>query len=61
MRNPKLLLLEQYRINHRDNFSYVWLEERKGWEPGEYRVEVFSDTEDLEAIALGSYYVVEGE
>ena len=58
--NPKLLLMEQYRINYRDPYSFVWLEERKGWEEGEYRVEVYSDTEDLSPIAHGSFIVVKG-
>jgi hypothetical protein len=61
MTNPKLLLFEQYRINHRDLFSYVWLEEKNGWEVGEYRVEVYSDTEDLKPIAFGSFNIVKGE
>ncbi len=55
--DPELLLFDRYLVKPGDEFSYVWLERPRGWEPGEYRVEVYSGDEELRALAVGSYRI----
>jgi len=52
------LLLNQYKISPKDNYSYVWLKRpNRRWEEGEYRVEFYSADEFLAPIASGTYRV----
>jgi hypothetical protein len=39
---PNLILFGEYPINTRDETSYVWLERKRGWDPGQYTVEIYS-------------------
>ncbi len=56
---PRKLLLDQYRISPKDNFSYVWLKApNRRWTEGQYRVEFFSADEFLAPLASGTYRVV---
>lgn len=57
--DPELLLFDRYLVTPGDAFSYVWLDRPRGWEPGEYRVEVYTGDEELRALAVGSYRVVD--
>ncbi|MDP6980096.1 MAG: hypothetical protein QF570_16075 [Myxococcota bacterium] len=56
---PRKLLLDQYRISPKDNYSYVWLKApNRRWQEGQYRVEFFSADEFLAPLASGTYRVV---
>jgi hypothetical protein len=54
---PEILLFGRYPITPGQEFSWVWLEKREGWDPGRYQVDVFSGDEAMTPIARGHYTV----
>jgi hypothetical protein len=54
---PALLLFCHYDVPPGEELGRVWLEPSGGWQPGDYRVEVFSGDEALELLASGGFGV----
>jgi hypothetical protein len=54
---PQILLFRRYAIRPGDAYGYVWLNPKDGWEPGQYRVDVFSADEAVTRLAQGRYSV----
>ncbi len=52
---PVILLFERYSIVPGDPSGYVWLSRR--WEPGQYKVSIYSGDETMNPLASGNYWV----
>jgi hypothetical protein len=53
----QILLFRRYAIRPGDAYGYVWLNPKDGWNPGEYRVDVFAADEAVTRLAQGRYSV----
>jgi hypothetical protein len=56
---PEVFLLQRYRVNTGDPYSYVWLKRPQGWDPGIYEVEVYAADQELTPLAWGQYSISE--
>jgi hypothetical protein len=54
---PQILLFRRYAIRPGDRYGYVWLRPKDGWEPGQYRVDVYAADEAVTRLARGHYSV----
>jgi hypothetical protein len=54
---PEILLFGRYAIAQNQEYSWVWLEKREGWDQGHYQVDVFSGDEAMTPIARGQFTV----
>jgi hypothetical protein len=54
---PEILLFGRYPVTPDQEFSWVWLEKREGWDHGRYQVDVFSGNEAMTPIARGQFTV----
>jgi len=57
---PEILLFQRYPIVPGDPRGHVWLRPAAGWEPGQYKVDVFTGDESLTPVASGHYRVGDG-
>jgi hypothetical protein len=55
--NPEILLFDQYQIQRDAEFSYVWLDQEKGWNEGDYVVEFYSADSEMRQLGFGGYRV----
>ncbi|MEN8140137.1 MAG: hypothetical protein ABFR97_02835 [Thermodesulfobacteriota bacterium] len=55
--SPEVLIYDKYAINRGTTENYVWLEIPNGWEPGVYKVQIFSLENNLNPLFTGSYTV----
>ena len=55
--HPEILLLQRYPIVVGDEYGHVWLEPNRGWEQGQYKVDVYSGDETMALVASGNYSV----
>ncbi len=53
---PEILLFQRYSVVPGDPNGYVWLS-RDAWEPGQYKVSVYTGDETMTALASGHYWV----
>ena len=54
---PEILLLRRYPVVRQDQYGHVWFDPDADWEPGEYRVDVYSADEDVTPLASGDYTI----
>jgi hypothetical protein len=54
---PGLVLFRKYRTAADVGRNHVWAEKAHGWQPGSYRVEVYSTDEFLDLLAVGDYVI----
>ena len=54
---PRILLFKRYPIRPGAAHGYVWLQPKEGWEPGEYRVDVYAADEAVTRLARGRYSI----
>ena len=55
--HPEILLLQRYPIVSGDEYGHVWLEPNRGWEQGQYKVDIYSGDESMTLVATGNYSV----
>lgn len=55
--NPEILLLQRYPIVAGDQYGHVWLEPNRGWEQGQYKVDIYAGDETMGLLASGNYSV----
>jgi hypothetical protein len=55
--HPEILLLQRYPIVAGDQYGHVWLEPNRGWEQGQYKVDIYSGDEAMGLLASGNYSV----
>ncbi len=55
--NGEVLLFKRYPLITSNQHHYVWFDKDAPWDPGVYRVEIFSADADLTALAAGTYTV----
>ncbi len=55
--DPKIMLFNHYPIRPEEDFNYVWLSPKEGWEPGEYQVNFYSADDTLTPLAEGRYVI----
>jgi hypothetical protein len=53
----EILLLQRYPIVAGDDYGHVWLEPDRGWEQGNYKVDIYSGDESMALLASGNYRV----
>ncbi len=54
---PEIALFGRYPISPNQEFSWVWLEKREGWDHGRYQVDIFSGDEAMTPLARGRFVV----
>ncbi len=55
--DPKIMLFNHYPIRSGEDFNYVWLSPKAGWDPGEYEVNFYTADESLLPLAGGRYSI----
>jgi hypothetical protein len=55
--DPKIMLFNHYPIRPEQDFNYVWLRPKEGWEPGEYQVNFYSADDTMTPLAEGRYVI----
>jgi hypothetical protein len=55
--HPEILLLQRYPVVAGDQYGHVWLEPNRGWEQGQYKVDIYSGDESMGLLASGNYSV----
>ena len=56
--HPEILLLQRYPIIAGVQYGHVWLEPERGWEQGQYKVDVYSGDDSMALVASGNYSVL---
>ena len=51
----EVMLFDTYPIRANEDFNWVYLEPKAGWEPGEYSVDFYSTDESMSPLAGGNY------
>ena len=55
METGKVYLFDIYDINKNSDYNWVFVENKKGWPGGDYKMKVY--TTDLEVLSSGEYYI----
>lgn len=54
---PEILLFQRYAVVPGDPRGHVWLSPAEGWEPGQYKVDIYTGDETMTPVASGHYRV----
>jgi hypothetical protein len=57
--SAQIYLLESHLVNQQSDYGWVWLKPASGWEPGDYRVEIYSGDKEMQILSVGEYEIVE--